>query len=90
MRVKISTNPPLPPVRAWFPLPHPPVHGQTIASFKSLLCASLPAFRGHAPSSLHLSIDGFELLDTSELTVVRDGDLISCVASFETNLNSYL
>ena len=76
MRVKISANPPLPLVRAWFPL-----HStSTIAAFKSLLCTSLPAFSNITPTSLYLSIDGFELLDNSELTVVRDGDLISCVA----------
>lgn len=80
MRVKISANPPLPPVKAWFPLAH--ASTSTVLSFKSLLCTSLPAFRGISPSSLRLYIDGFELLDSSELTVVRDGDLISCVAAF--------
>ncbi|KAG8218225.1 Cwf15/Cwc15 cell cycle control protein-domain-containing protein [Butyriboletus roseoflavus] len=66
-------------VRAWFPLALPSVQSTpTVSSFKSLLCTSLPAFSGVSPSSLCLSIDGFELLDNSELTVVRDGDLI-CV-----------
>lgn len=74
MRVRISANPPLPAVRAWFPLA--PQGHATVSSFKSLLCTSLPAFRAVSPSSLHLSIDGFELLDACELTVVRDGDLV--------------
>ncbi|KAF8432581.1 hypothetical protein L210DRAFT_1058027 [Boletus edulis BED1] len=77
MRVKISANPPLPAVRAWFPLHGHTLSTSTISSFKSLLCTSLPDFRGISPSSLWLSIDGFELLDHSELTVVRDGDLVS-------------
>lgn len=75
MRVKIATNPPLPRVRAWFPLS---VQGHaTVFSFKSLLCEALPGLCRIAPSSLQFSIDGFELLDTCELTIVRDGDLIS-------------
>ncbi|KAF8554969.1 hypothetical protein OG21DRAFT_1484241 [Imleria badia] len=76
MRVKISANPPLPLVRAWLPL-HAQASTPTISAFKSLLCTSLPAFCSITPSSLCLSIDGFELLDNSELSVVRDGDLIS-------------
>ena len=83
MRVRISANAPLPPVKVWFPL-HPESI-QTISAFKNILCTSLPAFHGLSPSSLHLAIDGFELLDTSELSIVRDGDLIwSVTAAFFT------
>lgn len=85
MRVKIQTNPPLPPVRAWFPLPFVQ-STPDISSFKYLLGASLPAFRDVAPSALRLSIDGFELLDNSELTIVRDGDLIWCVTMYDSRL----
>lgn len=82
MRIKVTTSPPLPPLKAWFPIP--PTHGSTsstvckptVASFKSHLCSSLPVLRGFAPASLCLSIDGFQLLDDSELEVVRDGDLV--------------
>ncbi|KAG9317021.1 hypothetical protein JVU11DRAFT_1203 [Chiua virens] len=36
---------------------------------------SLP-FADSTPSSFHLTLDGFELLDSSDISVVRDGDLI--------------
>jgi hypothetical protein len=75
MRVKISTNAPLPPLKAWFPL-HGTESKQTISSFKTLLCASLSVLRGVSSSSLRLSIDDYELLDNSELTIIKDGDLI--------------
>ncbi|KIJ61031.1 hypothetical protein HYDPIDRAFT_31729 [Hydnomerulius pinastri MD-312] len=85
MRIKISTNSPLPPLKAWFPFPSLPDEGptspfdppkRTIYSLKYLICATLPDLSFCSPSHLRLTIDGFELLDECALTVVRDGDLI--------------
>ncbi|KAL4075559.1 hypothetical protein J3A83DRAFT_4089539 [Scleroderma citrinum] len=77
MRVKVTTSPPLPPLKAWFPIPSSSTTREsTIASFKSHLCRSLPILREFTSSSLSLSIDGFQLLDDSEIEVVRDGDLV--------------
>ncbi|KIJ19748.1 hypothetical protein PAXINDRAFT_166002 [Paxillus involutus ATCC 200175] len=96
MRIKISTNPPLPALRAWFTIPSTSDRGpsschdksrSTVQSLKFLLCSSLPTLCGVAPSCLRLSIDEFELLDDSELTVVRDGDLV-CIDVTETTPSS--
>ncbi|KAI6119922.1 hypothetical protein EDD16DRAFT_1476933 [Pisolithus croceorrhizus] len=81
MRIKVTTGPPLPLLKAWFPVPSP--HPEmaltspefTIANLKTRLCNTLPLGRV-PPSSLRLSIDGFELLDECDLGVVRDGDLV--------------
>ncbi|KAF8837101.1 hypothetical protein BDN67DRAFT_1014129 [Paxillus ammoniavirescens] len=96
MRIKIFTNPPLPALRAWFTIPSTSDRDpsschdksrQTVQSLKFLLCSSLPTLCGVAPSCLRLSIDEFELLDNSELTVVRDGDLV-CIDVTEKTPNS--
>ena len=82
MRVRISTSPPLPPVKAWFPLNLESLHPKlNVSSFKSILCLSIPAFHSVSPDSLRLSVDGFELLDNSELSIVRDGDLVWSVGA---------
>ncbi|KIM62778.1 hypothetical protein SCLCIDRAFT_793695 [Scleroderma citrinum Foug A] len=85
MRIKVTTTPPLPPLKAWFLVPSTHASASstacesTIAGLKSRLCCSLPTLRGFPPTSLCLSIDGFQLLDASEIGVIRDGDLIIAV-----------
>ena len=77
MRVKIECIPPLPSTKAWFIIP--PV--SSISEFKDALCTVLPGLRdAHRPSSSFvLSIDGFELLDTSSIDIMREGDLVTSV-----------
>ncbi|KAH7888182.1 hypothetical protein F5I97DRAFT_1805330 [Phlebopus sp. FC_14] len=85
MRIKISTNPPLPPLKAWFPIASKADPGSslpqtepepTVQTLKRKLCASIPALRPFSPSAFRLLIDEYELLDECELSVIRDGDLV--------------
>ncbi|KAG6334277.1 hypothetical protein ID866_4817 [Astraeus odoratus] len=80
MRVRVTTKPPLPPIKAWFPVPSS--SDLTVADFKSHLCKTLPTLHACVASLLRLSIDEFELLDECEIGVVRDGDLV-CVEQIE-------
>ncbi|KAI0337571.1 hypothetical protein BDW22DRAFT_1349085 [Trametopsis cervina] len=89
MRIKVECVPPLVSVKAWFIVP--PV--ANIEHLKTSLCTDIPSLQQqevHA-HDISLFLDGFELLDTSSLDVVRDGDLISvkqCVRPSQTsNLN---
>ena len=79
MRLKVETVAPLPHVKAWFCANAIP----TIHDLKTSLCADLPPLRGAAvhPQDLILLLDDFELLDSSPIDVVRDGDLVVCVHS---------
>lgn len=74
MRVKVECGPPLPSTKAWFGIQSL----NTISDLKATLCTDLPALRDAAVSSdeIVLFMDGFELLDTSLVDVLRDGDLI--------------
>ncbi|KAF9817633.1 hypothetical protein IEO21_03289 [Rhodonia placenta] len=74
MRIKLESVPPLPLVKAWFS-----VHSATtVSELKSVLCSDLPAFldgqlRG---GDILLLLEDFELLDSSPIDVIREGDLI--------------
>jgi hypothetical protein len=79
MRLKLQTNPPLSPLKAWFPLPEssPPTL-LTINELKHHLCTHLPVLTKscvHAKDIVFV-LDEFELLDETEVGVLRDGDLI--------------
>ncbi|KIM83320.1 hypothetical protein PILCRDRAFT_819569 [Piloderma croceum F 1598] len=79
MRLKLQTNPPLSPLKAWFPLPKSsPSTLLTINELKHHLCTHLPVLTKscvHA-KDIVLVLDDFELLDETEVGVLRDGDLI--------------
>ena len=78
MRIRIlseserQTN--LPQIRSWFNVDKE----NTVASLKLSICASVPALRdAHVRATeLVLTLDGFELLDSSSVHILRDGDLI--------------
>ncbi|CCM05892.1 uncharacterized protein FIBRA_08130 [Fibroporia radiculosa] len=74
MRVKISSAPPLPVCKAWFSV----YSASTVLELKLLLCSDLPALRDARldAKDLVLVLEEFELLDSSPIDVVRDGDLI--------------
>ena len=79
MRVKLETLPPLPPLKAWFSTGAL----STILDLKTALCADLQPLshvRARA-EDIVLLLDDFELLNTSPLDVIRDGDLIVYVPS---------
>lgn len=78
MRIRIlseseqQTN--LPQIRSWFNVDKE----NTVASLKLSICTSVPALRdAHVRATeLVLTLDGFELLDSSSVHILRDGDLI--------------
>ncbi|KAH9887605.1 hypothetical protein C8Q73DRAFT_712546 [Cubamyces lactineus] len=74
MRLKVESVPPLPHVKAWFSANALP----SILDLKTSLCADLqPLSNEHVrPDHILLLLDDFELLDSSPIDVVRDGDLI--------------
>ncbi|KAK0475190.1 hypothetical protein IW261DRAFT_1568104 [Armillaria novae-zelandiae] len=75
MRLRIQTEPPLPQLKAWFPLPD----DANIHDFKTSLCSTVQILRTAKikPAELTLELDGFELLDElASSGVVRDTDLI--------------
>ncbi|EJF63140.1 hypothetical protein DICSQDRAFT_56957 [Dichomitus squalens LYAD-421 SS1] len=74
MRVKVESVAPLPHLKAWFTLNAIP----TVHDLKTALCIDLLPFRDAAvhAQQLTLLLDDFELLDSSPIDVVRDGDLI--------------
>ncbi|KAK0232632.1 hypothetical protein IW262DRAFT_7829 [Armillaria fumosa] len=75
MRLRIRTEPPLPQLKAWFPLPDDAI----IYDLKIALCSTVEVLRAAKikPGELMLELDGFELLDElASSGVVRDTDLI--------------
>ncbi|KAI0329908.1 hypothetical protein GY45DRAFT_1278743 [Cubamyces sp. BRFM 1775] len=74
MRVKVESVPPLPHVKAWFSANALP----SILDLKNSLCADLQPLSHERvlPEHILLLLDDFELLDSSPIDVVRDGDLI--------------
>lgn len=72
-RIKVETESPLPPLRAWHLVQSP-----TIAHLKSTLCSTV--LPNYSPHSISLSLDGFLLLDPTPADVLRDGDLLRSAA----------
>ncbi|OSD01695.1 hypothetical protein PYCCODRAFT_1411887 [Trametes coccinea BRFM310] len=74
MRLKVESVPPLPHVKAWFSANALP----SVLDLKTSLCTDLHALKqGRVqPQDILLLLDDFELLDSSSIDVVRDGDLI--------------
>ncbi|KAI0687350.1 hypothetical protein C8Q76DRAFT_803647 [Earliella scabrosa] len=74
MRLKVESVPPLPHVKAWFSAQALP----SVLDLKTALCTDLAPFKHAAivPEHLVLLLDDFELLDSSPIHVLRDGDLI--------------
>ena len=84
MRVRLVTQLPLPPLKAWYLLPSPPTGSSRISELKAELALNLQSFRDSSISGdrLILSIDGFDLLDQSPCDVIKEGDLISYAFRF--------
>lgn len=89
MRIRVLSKPPLPSIRAWFPIPDhnaadavsssTSVPMESVWDLKRALCDGIHSLPPN-PESLVLMIDGFELLDGSGLDVVKDGDLVTYVS----------
>ncbi|KAF4574515.1 hypothetical protein EYR36_005857 [Pleurotus pulmonarius] len=79
MRIKIQTNNPLPPLKAWYATNSLEGPNTTISDLKKQICTNVDAIRGATKgktNQLTFTLDGFELLDVSPLDVLREGDLI--------------
>lgn len=74
MRIKVESTPPLTTFKAWFVVSA----ASNVQDLKESLCSDVPALREHevAADQIALVLDGFELLDSSPIDVVRDGDLV--------------
>lgn len=74
MRVKLESVAPLPHIKAWFSAHALP----TIYDLKTALCTDLNPLKDASIEAhdLLLLLDDFELLDSSPIDVVHDGDLI--------------
>ncbi len=77
MRLRIQTFAPLPELKAWF-VPEIQDAQETIFGLKGLLCSGVQTLRNgrFQAKDLTLVLEGFELLNDSPVTAVRDGDLI--------------
>ena len=78
MRLRIVTNAPLPPLKAWF-FDGSLQPSATILDLKDAICSHIHSFRdAHIQGrEIALSLNEFELLNELGINVVRDGDLIS-------------
>ncbi|SRR5260221_4934643 len=77
MRIRIQTFSPLPELKAWF-IPEIQDTHETVFDLKELLCKGIPQLRANQINAryLILLLEGFELLNDSPISAVRDGDLI--------------
>lgn len=95
MRIRVLSRPPLPHIQAWFVVPDgskgiasslgdvEPTF-EDIYALKNALRNEIPGLRSSCLSAadLILMIDGFELLDQSGISVIKDGDLVTYVFFF--------
>lgn len=63
-----------PSIKAWFLL----VDLKTIGELKVALCTNVTALKntGVLPANLSLALDGFDLLSESDVSILREGDLV--------------
>jgi hypothetical protein len=76
MRLRILTESPLPPLKAWFSVSLE--QSDTILTLKDALCSHVHALKDANVQSHNISLilDGFELLNECCIDIARDGDLI--------------
>lgn len=73
MRIKVECSPPLPPLKIWFVVPAV----STVAELKYALWTELPGLQQSSTDDLTLVLDGFELIDSCAVDVIRDGELVT-------------
>jgi len=84
MRLRIQSYSPLPDVKAWF-VPDVQNVAESVLDLKDSLCRRVQAFKegGLRAQNVALFLEGFELVNDSPFSAVRDGDLI-CVKLSQT------
>lgn len=87
MRFRVATKPGLPFVKAWFTVKEGLHRTETVALLKKDLCSRIPALGDEnvKAADIQLSIDGFDLLDSAELDVIRENDVVWCAKPFCLN-----
>lgn len=74
LRVRVESAPPLPPLKAWFPLNEGDY--ETVLDLKGEICSRLNV----KVFDTTLMLDGYELFSGSTIRdVIRDGELVMCV-----------
>lgn len=65
-------------MKAWFSVPDGVQRTQTVAALKHDLCDRIPALfqSSLTGEELRLSVDDFDLLDSAEVDVIRENDLV--------------
>ncbi|TDL14653.1 hypothetical protein BD410DRAFT_902954, partial [Rickenella mellea] len=88
MRFRVATKPGLPFVKAWFTVKDGLYQTETVALLKKDLCSRIPALGDESVNAadIQLSIDGFDLLDSDELDVIRENDIV-CIAKVERSFS---
>jgi hypothetical protein len=76
IRVRLTTHPPLPPLKAWFDVDNTKCN--SILDLKRAICSQVKLFRDAQlhPRQIGLVIDDWDLLAESNLSVIRDGEIV--------------
>ena len=80
MRFRLATKPPLRPLRAWFDIPDNE-SDIDVLSLKSQICSRIPQLNDEdgsvpVPEELVLSLDDFELLEDSNVRVIKENEVV--------------
>ena len=81
MRLRITTAPPLEPLKSLIAVPRILLDDTdaTIRQLKQHFCGVLSCLTTHDPRNISISVDGFDVLDFNPLAVLRDGDSVLSV-----------
>src|SRR5258708_32970633 len=86
MRLRISTAPPLEPLKSLIAVPRILLDDSdaTIYQLKRHFCEVLSCLKTCDPENISISVEGFDVLDFNPLSVLRDGDQLLLVLSSMT------
>lgn len=86
MRLRITTAPPLEPLKSLIAVPRILLEDNdtTIRQLKQHFCGILSCLQTSRPENVSISVEGYDVLDFNPLSVLRDGDLVLLVSSLMT------
>lgn len=81
MRLRITTAPPLEPLKSLIAVPRILLDDTdvTVRQLKQHFCGVLSCLSTCSPENISITVDGFDVLDFNPLSVLRDGDLVLLV-----------
>jgi len=81
MRLRITTAPPLGPLKSLVAVPRILLDDDdaTIHQLKQHFCGVLSCLTTCGPENISLSVEGFDVLDSNPISVLHDGDLLLLV-----------